>query len=140
MLTAVGSAQRAVHCLGVGVGARLLVSYCLVRVRRIVITKEARPCRFIILEADAEVTPWSRICVSQADCILLVGAHNSGPKVRWSPWLHNAARYPFLDTQCDDEVDAQRGSVRSALHGRYGPCHLLKARHPHLGTQRAVVA
>ena len=39
-------------------------------------------CRFIILEADAEVTPWSRICVSQADCILLVGAHNSGPKVQ----------------------------------------------------------
>ncbi len=40
-------------------------------------------CRFIILEADAEVTPWSRICVSQADCILLVGAHNSGPKVQY---------------------------------------------------------
>ena len=29
-------------------------------------------CRFIILEADAAVTPWSRICISHADCVLLV--------------------------------------------------------------------
>ena len=41
-------------------------------------------CRFIILEADPDVTPWSRICVSQADCILLVGGHDAGSKVRQS--------------------------------------------------------
>ena len=39
-------------------------------------------CRFILLEADATLTPWSKICVAQADCILLVGAEESSPRVR----------------------------------------------------------
>ena len=39
-------------------------------------------CRFIILEADAAVTPWSRICISHADCVLLVGAEEASPQVR----------------------------------------------------------
>lgn len=38
-------------------------------------------CRFIILEADAAVTPWSRICISHADCVLLVGAEEASPQV-----------------------------------------------------------
>ena len=37
--------------------------------------------RFIILEADAAVTPWSRICISHADCVLLVGADEASPQV-----------------------------------------------------------
>ncbi|KAK9814559.1 hypothetical protein WJX72_007850 [[Myrmecia] bisecta] len=37
--------------------------------------------RFILLAADAEATPWSRICVSQADCILLVGGEGAGPQI-----------------------------------------------------------
>lgn len=37
--------------------------------------------RFIILEADAAVTPWSRICISHADCVLLVGAEEASPQV-----------------------------------------------------------
>lgn len=44
-------------------------------------------CRFIILEADAAVTPWSRICISHADCVLLVGAEEASPQVR-SRCLH----------------------------------------------------
>ena len=39
-------------------------------------------CRFILLEADPELTPWSKICVSQADCILLVAAPEAGSQVR----------------------------------------------------------
>lgn len=39
--------------------------------------------RFILLEADADVTPWSRICVSQADVTLLIAAPTSLPEV----WL-----------------------------------------------------
>ncbi len=37
--------------------------------------------RFILLEADAAVTPWSRICISHADCVLLVGAEEASPQV-----------------------------------------------------------
>lgn len=33
--------------------------------------------RFILMEADSEMTPWTRICVSHADCILLVGAEDA---------------------------------------------------------------
>ena len=33
------------------------------------------------MEADAEESEWSRICVSQADCILLVGAEGATPQV-----------------------------------------------------------
>jgi hypothetical protein len=38
--------------------------------------------RFIILEADGEMSPWSRLCVSQADCVLLVAAPDASPEVR----------------------------------------------------------
>ncbi len=38
--------------------------------------------RFMLLEADAAETPWSRICVEQADCILLVAAEDAGPQAR----------------------------------------------------------
>lgn len=38
---------------------------------------QAAWCRFILMEADSEITPWTRICVSQADCILLVGAEDA---------------------------------------------------------------
>ncbi len=37
--------------------------------------------RFILLEADAALTPWSRICISHADCVLLVGAEEASPQV-----------------------------------------------------------
>lgn len=37
--------------------------------------------RFIILEADGEMSPWSRLCVSQADCVLLVAAPDASPEV-----------------------------------------------------------
>jgi hypothetical protein len=38
-------------------------------------------CRFILLEADGEMSPWSRLCVSQADCVLLVAAPDASPEV-----------------------------------------------------------
>ncbi|EIE18912.1 patatin-domain-containing protein, partial [Coccomyxa subellipsoidea C-169] len=48
--------------------------------------------RFILLEADAALTPWSRICISHADCVLLVGAEEASPQVNlleeqlvWAP-------------------------------------------------------
>ena len=33
------------------------------------------------MEADTTPTPWSKICVSHADCILLVGAADAQPEV-----------------------------------------------------------
>ena len=33
------------------------------------------------MEADATPTPWSKICISHADCILLVGASDALPEV-----------------------------------------------------------
>ena len=33
--------------------------------------------RFILMEADSEISAWTRICVSHADCILLVGAEDA---------------------------------------------------------------
>ncbi|GAB4820172.1 hypothetical protein N2152v2_007218 [Parachlorella kessleri] len=53
--------------------------------------------RFILLQADPQPTPWSRICTSQADCILLVAdPHSTRPQVSpleeglvWST-LHDA--------------------------------------------------
>ncbi len=41
--------------------------------------------RFMLLEADVAETPWSRICVAQADCILLVAAEDAGPQARAPP-------------------------------------------------------
>jgi len=38
-------------------------------------------CRFILLEADTTLTPWSKICISQADCILLVASEGATPQV-----------------------------------------------------------
>ena len=37
--------------------------------------------RFIVMEADSEINAWTRICVSQADCILLIGAEDADPSV-----------------------------------------------------------
>lgn len=37
--------------------------------------------RFILLEADGEMSPWSKLCVSQADCVLLVAAPDASPQV-----------------------------------------------------------
>lgn len=39
------------------------------------------PCRFIIMEADTNATPWSKICISHADCILLVGTPDTSAEV-----------------------------------------------------------
>lgn len=38
-------------------------------------------CRFIIMEADTTLSPWSKICISHADCILLVGTPDASPEV-----------------------------------------------------------
>eukprot|EP00798_Chlamydomonas_sp_ICE-L_P019927 gene19927-26631_t len=35
--------------------------------------------RFIILESDLHPTPWSSVCVAQADCILLIAAEGASP-------------------------------------------------------------
>lgn len=35
--------------------------------------------RFILLEADVGVTPWSSVCVAQADAILLVAPEGAAP-------------------------------------------------------------
>ncbi|KAK9808186.1 hypothetical protein WJX73_006212 [Symbiochloris irregularis] len=37
--------------------------------------------RFIIMEADSTATPWSKICVSHADCILLVGTPDTSSEL-----------------------------------------------------------
>ena len=37
--------------------------------------------RFIIMEADTTLSPWSKICISHADCILLVGTPDTSPEV-----------------------------------------------------------
>lgn len=37
--------------------------------------------RFILLEADGEMSPWSKLCVSQADCVLLVAAPDASPQM-----------------------------------------------------------
>ncbi|DBB17173.1 TPA: hypothetical protein ACH3X3_014241 [Trebouxia sp. C0006] len=37
--------------------------------------------RFILLEADTTLTPWSKICISQADCILLVASEGATPQI-----------------------------------------------------------
>ena len=42
---------------------------------------EFHTCRFILMEADTTPTPWSKICISHADCILLVGAGTANPEV-----------------------------------------------------------
>ena len=52
--------------------------------------------RFIILEADAAVTPWSRICISHADCVLLVGAEEASPQVISSIDTLSDARHRVL--------------------------------------------
>ena len=47
-----------------------------------VLVPDGRPARrFIVMEADTTPTPWSKICVSHADCILLVGAGTAHPEV-----------------------------------------------------------
>lgn len=57
--------------------------------------------RFILLEADTTLTPWSRICISQADCILLVAAEGAAPEVSCCPqhvcqvWVCNAMTQPI---------------------------------------------
>lgn len=35
--------------------------------------------RFILLEADVSITPWSSVCVAQADAILLVAPEGAEP-------------------------------------------------------------
>ena len=35
------------------------------------------------MEADDEMSPWTRICISQADCILLVAPEDAAPAVRF---------------------------------------------------------
>lgn len=42
-------------------------------------------CRFILLEGDATKSYWSRICVSHADCVLLVGYGNGDASVSATP-------------------------------------------------------
>ncbi|GLC44977.1 hypothetical protein PLESTB_001747900 [Pleodorina starrii] len=37
--------------------------------------------RFILLEADVAASPWSSVCVAQADCILLVAPEGSTPQL-----------------------------------------------------------
>lgn len=52
-------------------------------------------CRFILLEADTTLTPWSKICISQADCILLVASEGATPQVRAV-----MTTVSFLDSHC----------------------------------------
>jgi lysophospholipid hydrolase len=35
--------------------------------------------RFILLETDAQASPWSQLCVSQADCVLLTANAEAHP-------------------------------------------------------------
>lgn len=53
-----------------------------------------RARRFMLLEADAAETPWSRICVAQADCILLIAAEDAGPQARRPRPARAPARLP----------------------------------------------
>lgn len=46
--------------------------------------------RFILLEADGEMSPWSKLCVSQADCVLLVAAPDASPQVHF--WRTQSAQ------------------------------------------------
>ena len=42
---------------------------------------------YILLQADSEVTEWSKICVAQADCVLLLSSAKENPQV--SAFEHN---------------------------------------------------
>ena len=72
-------------------------------------------CRFIILEADAAVTPWSRICISHADCVLLVGAEEASPQVQTN-----------MDNTYSPKGSASE--VRIGAHLRAGPAHHIDSR------------
>lgn len=55
--------------------------------------------RFILLEADGEMSPWSKLCISQADCVLLVAAPDASPQVRLVAFrLVECGRVPYRIT------------------------------------------
>ncbi len=77
-------------------------------------------CRFIILEADAAVTPWSRICISHADCVLLVGAEEASPQVTLNTDIIYWLQLNLCQRQC---VYARGGAYIGA-----GPAHHIDSR------------
>ncbi|MGZ8488240.1 MAG: cyclic nucleotide-binding and patatin-like phospholipase domain-containing protein [Candidatus Binatia bacterium] len=46
--------------------------------------------RFVVYEAESELSPWSQLCIRQADLILVVGTADSAPDVAH---LHRLRRY-----------------------------------------------
>lgn len=48
------------------------------------------------MEADSEITAWTRICVSHADCILLVGAEDAVYPVYFSPLVSTSWPYNLI--------------------------------------------
>lgn len=85
--------------------------------------------RFVVLQTDEACTPWTQLCVRQADVVLLVGDGTFGargarsrrhpmltmlrPTPRWPRWpLHVGCRVPsrVLDDQADPGAREARGS------------------------------
>ena len=49
--------------------------------------------RLVLFEADSEDTDWTKLCISQADCILSIVAADAGPELgQYSNETTNSAR------------------------------------------------
>ncbi|KAK9862379.1 hypothetical protein WJX84_007181 [Apatococcus fuscideae] len=74
--------------------------------------------RFILLEADADATEWSKLCLAQADCILLVAAGRSRPEVTGvEEDLIQAVMGPSEDGSADDGTPINTTPRYSNSHG-----------------------
>ena len=70
--------------------------------------------RYVIYEADSAATPWTKWCVRQADCILLVGSADGVPTVT------------DIEEECLFRVAAGKPTARTELvllHRGHAPCH-----------------
>ncbi len=78
-------------------------------------------CRFILLEADTEATEWSKLCLAQADCILLVAAGRSRPEVRskFSKNRHQGDGFQLRAMTLCHAVILQR--LFQEAYGKYSP-------------------
>jgi len=84
---------------------------------------------YIILQADSELTEWSKICVAQADCVLLVSSAAGDPRI--SSFEHNLVwRHVNKTKSTLTDVALQAQSFRVEL------LLLHQARKPPTGTKR----
>ena len=75
-------------------------------------------CRFIVMEADSEINAWTCICVSQADCILLIGAEDAAPSVSSRLTL---CLLPALNTKQSSDTILSRGNSTPKVDNNASP-------------------